>query len=95
MLGLTDSDMSQEVENLQRYFQKFDKIKDFQAYPGKVHSIAWNKDGRRLASGSSDKVVNTFHLDNNSRLVRMCAYIMSLKFTNVLLTYFHYIFFSD
>lgn len=39
-----------------------------QAHQAKVHSVDWNRDGRRLASGSFDKTVCIFALDNE-RLV--------------------------
>ena len=44
-------------------------VKSFSAHNSKIHSVAWNVDGRRLASGSTDKTVAVFTLENKERLV--------------------------
>lgn len=44
-------------------------VKSFSAHSSKIHSVAWNVDGRRLASGSTDKTVAVFSFENKERLV--------------------------
>jgi len=44
-------------------------VKSFSAHSSKIHSVAWNVDGRRLASGSTDKTVAIFTFENKERLV--------------------------
>ena len=44
-------------------------VKSFSAHNSKIHSVAWNVDGRRLASGSTDKTVAVFAFENKERLV--------------------------
>jgi len=57
-----------ELEDLRTHFRTHCRIKMVQAHQAKVHSVDWNRDGRRLASGSFDKTVCIFALDNE-RLV--------------------------
>lgn len=47
---------------------KSSTIKSFSAHNSKIHSVAWNVDGRRLASGSTDKTVAIFTFENKERL---------------------------
>lgn len=56
------------AESMRNYFQNNSRIKEYQAHASKVHSIQWNSDGRRLASGSFDRTVSLFLLDRD-RLV--------------------------
>lgn len=57
------------VEELQEYFKTHNKTREAtKAHTAKVHSVGWNCDGRRLASGSFDKSVVIFTLDRE-RLV--------------------------
>lgn len=44
-------------------------VKTFSAHNSKIHSVSWNVDGRRLASGSTDKTVAIFSFENKERLV--------------------------
>lgn len=44
-------------------------VKSFSAHSSKIHSVAWNVDGKRLASGSTDKTVAIFTFENKERLV--------------------------
>ncbi len=44
-------------------------VKSFSAHNSKIHSVAWNVDGKRLASGSTDKTVAIFTFENKERLV--------------------------
>ncbi|XP_062507722.1 THO complex subunit 3-like [Corticium candelabrum] len=48
------------------YFQKNNKTRDFQAHESKAHSVGWSCDGRKLASGSTDKTVSVFSLDKHN-----------------------------
>lgn len=57
-----------ELEELKAHFKTHNRIKSFQAHTAKVHTVDWNRDGRRLASGSFDKTVCIFVMDNE-RLV--------------------------
>ncbi|XP_052102226.1 THO complex subunit 3-like [Mytilus californianus] len=50
-------------ETTRKYFNSNNRIRELQAHSAKVHSVAWNSDGKRLASGSYDKTVNVFVLD--------------------------------
>ncbi len=45
-------------------------VKSFSAHNSKIHSVAWNVDGRRLASGSTDKTVAIFTFENREKLVK-------------------------
>ena len=45
-------------------------VKSFSAHNSKIHSVAWNVDGRRLASGSTDKTVAVFTFENKEKLVK-------------------------
>lgn len=53
------------LEQQQKYFQSNNKVKEYAIHSAKVHSVDWNSDGRRLASGSFDKSVVTFLLDRD------------------------------
>lgn len=57
--------MATYLENMQNYFKNNGKTREFAAHSSKVHSVDWNSDGRKLASGSYDKTVNVFHLDRD------------------------------
>jgi WD40 repeat protein len=52
------------TEDFRDYFKKNSRIKEVSAHTSKIHSVAWSSDGRRLASGSFDKTVSIFQLDN-------------------------------
>lgn len=53
-------------------------VKSFSAHNSKIHSVAWNVDGRRLASGSTDKTVAVFAFENRERLVNKMRSILIL-----------------
>lgn len=57
------------LENLKKYFETYNRSKDIPAHSSKVHSVDWNSDGRRLASGSFDKTVSLFSF-SNEKLVK-------------------------
>lgn len=46
------------------YFKQHERIQVVDAHSSKVHTVGWNCEGRRLASGSLDKRVCLFSLDN-------------------------------
>jgi THO complex subunit 3 len=54
---------SQYLADTKQHFQKNSTIKDFQAHESKAHSVGWSCDGRKLASGSTDKTVSVFSLE--------------------------------
>ena len=62
------SQIPAKVTQLQSLFKNA-TTKSFQAHNQKIHSVAWNVDGRRLASGSADKVVAVFSFENREKLV--------------------------
>lgn len=53
------------IENIKQHFSTNSRCRDFQAHQSKVHSVDWNCDGRKLASGSFDKTVALFSLDRD------------------------------
>ncbi len=57
------------TESLKKYFETYNRSKDIPAHNSKVHSVDWNSDGRRLASGSFDKTVSLFSF-SNEKLVK-------------------------
>jgi WD40 repeat protein len=59
-----------KVAHLQSLFKNA-TTKSFQAHNSKIHSVAWNVDGRRLASGSTDKTVAIFTFENREKLVSL------------------------
>jgi THO complex subunit 3 len=59
-----------KVSHLQGLFKNA-TTKSFQAHNSKIHSVAWNVDGRRLASGSTDKTVAVFTFENREKLVSL------------------------
>ena len=59
-----------EYEELKNHFKTHSRIREVTAHSAKVHTVDWNCDGRRLASGSFDKTVCVFTVDTD-RLVSM------------------------
>lgn len=57
-----------ELDELKSHFKTHSKSREVTAHSAKVHTVDWNCDGRRLASGSFDKTVCVFTLDTD-RLV--------------------------
>lgn len=51
------------VESFKNHFSTHSRIRDTQGHSSKVHSVGWNVDGRRLASGSYDKQVSIYAID--------------------------------
>ncbi len=60
--------MANELEDLRNRFRTHNRTRDVTAHSAKVHSVDWNADGRRLASGSFDKTVCILSLEHD-RLV--------------------------
>ena len=54
-----------ELSELQTKFKKSYKVREYNNHSHKVHSVDWNCDGSKLASGSYDKTVCVYTLDNN------------------------------
>lgn len=52
-----------DLESIKSHFDKNCHIKEVSAHTAKVHSVGWNCDGRKLASGSFDKTVAVLSLD--------------------------------
>ncbi len=65
---MSSSSVQNRIHHLQSLFTK-SSVKSFQAHNSKIHSVAWNVDGRRLASGSTDKTVAVFQFENREKLV--------------------------
>jgi len=65
--------MSAVTHQMQQHFKNNEKVKEYSAHSAKVHSVAWNCDGRRLASGSYDQTASVFVWDRD-RLASCLAY---------------------
>lgn len=52
------------LEELQEYFKTHNKIREQRNHNSKVHSVRWNSDGKKLASGSNDKSVVVYSCGN-------------------------------
>jgi len=57
--------MANPVDKYRSYFENRNKGKAYVGHNSKVHTIGWNSDGKKLASGSYDKCVTIFQLDGN------------------------------
>nr|CAH8860556.1 unnamed protein product [Trichobilharzia regenti] len=64
---------SEELSRLRNHFLKNCRVKEFSGYGGKIHTLGWNNNGSRLASGSSDKLVNIYSLES-TRLVKVHSF---------------------
>merc|ERR1712165_157408 len=53
------------LEQMRNHSKTNNKTKEYQYHQSKVHSVDWNADGRKLASGSFDKTVTVFTLDRD------------------------------
>ncbi|MPC44461.1 THO complex subunit 3 [Portunus trituberculatus] len=58
------------LEEMRTYFESHNKQKEYVGHNSKVHTIGWNADGRRLASGSYDKCVTIFVFDGHRETLR-------------------------
>jgi len=48
-------------------FSDSDYTREYHAHKKKVHSVAWNSNGQRLASGSTDKTARVWALDDHRK----------------------------
>ena len=55
----------EEVTELRTKFKNNCRIKEYSTHSSKIHSVDWNCDGRRLASGGFDKSVCIVGLSND------------------------------
>jgi len=53
------------ASSLRQHFASNSGLRDMRGHEAKVHSVDWNCDGRRLASGSFDKVVSIYSLSRD------------------------------
>jgi THO complex subunit 3 len=53
-------DIQQSIKNT--------SVKSVSAHSSKIHTVDWNVDGKRLASGSTDKTVAIFSFENKEKL---------------------------
>ena len=61
-------EMVSDLEELRTHFKSHNRTREERGHSAKVHTVDWNRDGRRLASGSFDKTVCIYIVDNE-RLV--------------------------
>jgi WD40 repeat protein len=61
--------MTTTLDTFQSLFNGNTKNKSYRTDSGKVHTIDWNVDGSRLASGSLDKSVVIFAYDGKGSMV--------------------------
>jgi WD40 repeat protein len=54
-----------ESDEYKDHFKKNNRIREYSVHSSKIHTVAWNCEGRRLASGSFDKTVAMFTLDKD------------------------------
>ena len=55
---------AERLEDLKKQIEKNRNTRETSTHNGKVHSVAWNCDGRRIASGSVDKTVSVLSLEH-------------------------------
>ncbi|VDQ17747.1 unnamed protein product [Trichobilharzia regenti] len=64
---------SEELSRLRNHFLKNCRVKEFSGYGGKIHTLGWNNNGSRLASGSSDKLVKVHSFrGHNESVDQLC-----------------------
>ncbi|OXA63150.1 THO complex subunit 3 [Folsomia candida] len=54
-----------ETDEFKDHFKKNNRIREYTVHSSKIHTVAWNCEGRKLASGSFDKTVAMFTLDKD------------------------------
>ncbi|CAL8108010.1 unnamed protein product [Calicophoron daubneyi] len=62
--------VSEDLSRIRGHFVRHSRIKEFTGYGGKIHTLAWNVTGAKLASGSSDKLINVYALES-TRLTKV------------------------
>ena len=73
-----------EPDDLVEYFKKNGKIKSFSGQSAKVHCVAWNKTGSKLASGSYDKSVCIFNFNGEKLVCFIIGHFRVLLLVHVL-----------
>ena len=77
MVQLTPQ-LKEEVVELRNKFKSHNRTKEYSTHSSKVHSVDWNCDGRRLASGGFDKSVCIVGLSNDrlsKEVIKHCSEI--------------------
>ena len=69
--------MAASLEELPDFFKRNSKTEEAQYHKGKVHSVGWNCDGRKLASGSTDRTVCTYSIDRERLVCLMLVHSSS------------------
>ena len=67
--------MKEEVSDLRGKFKNNCRIKEYSTHSSKIHSVDWNCDGRRLASGGFDKSVCIVGLSNDRLSKEVCMFV--------------------
>ena len=74
--------MKEEVSDLRGKFKNNCRIKEYSTHSSKIHSVDWNCDGRRLASGGFDKSVCIVGLSNDRLSKEVCSWQLWIKMRN-------------
>lgn len=53
------------LETLREHFRSHKGVREQKNHSGKVHTVRWNCNGNKLASGSNDKTVVVYSLDKD------------------------------
>ncbi|KAF0988925.1 hypothetical protein HZS_3869 [Henneguya salminicola] len=62
-MELLSKPTDQFLADKQRYFSKNCVVEEFNTHSAKIHTIGWNCNGKKLASGSCDKTITIFGFD--------------------------------
>ena len=71
----------EEVNELRSKFKNNCRIKEYSTHSSKIHSVDWNCDGRRLASGGFDKSVCIVGLSNDRLSKEVCIFLCIAHYT--------------
>ena len=74
--------MKEEVSDLRGKFKNNCRIKEYSTHSSKIHSVDWNCDGRRLASGGFDKSVCIVGLSNDRLSKEVCSWQLWIEMRN-------------
>ena len=74
--------MKEEVSDLRGKFKNNCRIKEYSTHSSKIHSVDWNCDGRRLASGGFDKSVCIVGLSNDRLSKEVCSWQLWIAMRN-------------
>ena len=81
MVQLTPQ-LKEEVVELRNKFKSHNRTKEYSTHSSKVHSVDWNCDGRRLASGGFDKSVCIVGLSNDrlsKEVIKHCKERLNIR----------------